>query len=57
MFIWKCGYEEVVDCFMEVAKQTPIIPMTTSETGQMDGWMQQTCTSLTGVRRHNFFTV
>jgi len=35
---WVVLYINVVDSFMEVKKWTPIIPMTISDTGQVDGW-------------------
>jgi hypothetical protein len=35
---WVVLYRNVVDSFMNVEKWIPIIPMTISETGQMDGW-------------------
>jgi hypothetical protein len=34
---WDVLYRNVVDCCMKVEKWTPIIPMTISETGMMDG--------------------
>jgi hypothetical protein len=35
---WDVLYRNFVDSFMKVEKWTPIMPMTISETGQMDGW-------------------
>lgn len=35
---WVVLYRNVVDSFMKVEKWTPILTMTISETGQVDGW-------------------